>query len=202
MAKELFREASEPRMEVLALQTLAEVDTEALDLLQRCRAVAQEAGWREEEVRSLVEIAKAQRGSDVKASARTAREGLRLAKEHQLWEPRVQLLMQCVQRLGMGMAFEALWRSVLRCNLLLASQRSSRNLVEETERLASEAVKLTAGGGWRRRWRGLALYWQAHSRALSAARPGNRLSSMPSELSGLFGGLEALGGLALTFEMS
>ena len=42
----------------------------------------------------------------------------------------------------------------LRCNLLLASEKlPSRNLLEETQRLAADAVRLTADGvGWRRPW--------------------------------------------------
>lgn len=157
LARELFRDASDPRGEVLALSTLAEMHQaeneipEALEVLQRARAVAQEAGWKEEEVRLLVEIANLQRAENVKLSARTAREGLRIAKHAKMLEGQVQLLMQCVQ-----------------CNLILASSSCSRNLWEETRRLADDAVMLTSGisAGWRRRLHGLALYWQAHSVAL------------------------------------
>lgn len=159
LARELFREVSDHRGEMLALTTLAEMSrsmgeiSEASEIMQRCRGMAKETGWREEEVRILVDLANVLRSEEnVKSSARLAREGLRMAKQMGDPEHQVQLLMQCVQ-----------------CNLVLASEKGlSRNLLEETLRLAGDAVQMTqfAAAGWRRRLKGLALYWQAHSVAL------------------------------------
>eukprot|EP00435_Cladocopium_sp_Y103_P018724 s1755_g4.t1 len=159
LARELFREVSDHRGEMLALTTLAEMSrsmgeiSEASEIMQRCRGMAKETGWREEEVRILVDLANVLRSEEnVKSSARLAREGLRMAKQMGNLEGQVQLLMQCVQ-----------------CNLVLASEKGpSRNLLEETLRLSGDAVKMTqnASAGWRRRLKGLALYWQAHSVAL------------------------------------
>lgn len=165
LARELFREVSDHRGELLALTTLAEMSrsmgeiSEASEIMQRCRGMAKETGWREEEVRILVDLANVLRSEEnVKSSARLAREGLRMAKQMGDLENQVQLLMQCVQ-----------------CNLVLASEKgASRNLLEETLRLAGDAVRMTTTGaagaagaaGWRRRLKGLALYWQAHSVAL------------------------------------
>ena len=158
LARELFSGVADVRGELLALTTLAEMHrsngeiSEASQLMQRCRAMAKEAFWKDEEVRILVDLSNLQRTeTSVKSSARLAREGLRMAKQIGNLEGQAELLMQCVQ-----------------CNLLLASEKlPSRNLLEETQRLAADAVRLTADGvGWRRRLKGLALYWQAHSIAL------------------------------------
>lgn len=160
LARELFSGVADVRGELLALTTLAEMHrsngeiSEASQMMQRCRAMAKEAGWKDEEVRILVDLSNLQRTNEttsVKSSARLAREGLRMAKQIGNLEGQAELLMQCVQ-----------------CNLLLASEKlPSRNLLEETQRLAADAVRLTTDGvGWRRRLKGLALYWQAHSIAL------------------------------------
>lgn len=166
VAKDLFVAAKDPRGEALALSTLSELYRsqqryqEALDVTLRYKALAQDSGFKEDEIKALLVLAGLFRQQeDFKAAARAAREGLRLARHAGLQEQQVQLLLQCVQ-----------------CSLTAASYgkaRVSRNMMEETTRLAKDAVKLTSesglpAGGWKRTQYGVALYWHANALALSS----------------------------------
>eukprot|EP00913_Durusdinium_trenchii_P033193 g31075.t1 len=84
LARELFRDASDPRGEVLALSTLAEMHQAENEIPEALEPLNSR-------------IANLQRAENVKLSARTAREGLRIAKHAKMLEGQVQLLMQCVQ---------------------------------------------------------------------------------------------------------
>lgn len=175
-ARDLFREAADPRGEAMALTMVAEIKRnegqlqEALEVMLQSRSIVQEAGWTWAEIQALCILTSLYRQlDDLKAAGRAAREGLRMARNVGQKDYLVQLLLQAVQ-----------------CNLSLIAAgggptAASRNLLEETTRLARDAVNLTAcstgslaAGGWRRQHRAQSLFWQAH--VVSMQNHGDALS--------------------------
>jgi len=167
LAKELFEAASDPRGQCLALSTLAEMYRgyqryqEAREVSLLYKAQAQEAGFKDEEIKALIALSGLHRQmEDLKAGGRAAREGLRLARHGGQQEQQVQTLLQCIQSSLTAVSYGA--------------SRPSRNLIEETTRLSKDAVRLTSSqdklpaAGWKRQQHGVALYWHASALALSS----------------------------------
>eukprot|EP00930_Biecheleria_cincta_P046981 TRINITY_DN32497_c0_g1_i1.p1 TRINITY_DN32497_c0_g1~~TRINITY_DN32497_c0_g1_i1.p1 ORF type:complete len:865 (+),score=208.52 TRINITY_DN32497_c0_g1_i1:80-2674(+) len=181
VAKETFREAEDPRGEARALGLSADLCLqqgkyqEAMDMSQRRRATAQEAGWAVEEVKALSVISDVARSlEDPKTAARAAREGMRMAKSLGNKKEQVQLMLQAVQ-----------------CNIQLISssggpENASRNMMEETQRLARDAVLLTTQegppSGWRREQRPSALFWQAQVLAMTSLEDAMAVLGQADEL--------------------
>jgi tetratricopeptide (TPR) repeat protein len=181
VAKDTFREAGDSRGEARALGLIADLCLqqgkyqEAMDMSQRRRATAREAGWAVEEVKALSVISDVARSlEEPQTAARAAREGMRMAKSLGNKKEQVQLLLQAVQ-----------------CNIQLINSsggpdNASRNMMEETQRLARDAVLLTTqagpASGWRRQQRPSALFWQAQVLAMTSLEDAMAVLGQADEL--------------------
>lgn len=158
LAREMCLKADVPKGESFALQGLVELcrgqqDYEkALDFAKRRRALTVEVGLQHEVLKAIYSLTHIlQERDDLKEAGRAVREGLRLARAMGDQGREALLLMQATQINLSNVVAQG------------GAGKVSRNLIEETTRLAKDAVSIAKSGVMGGRLRGPALFRQAEA---------------------------------------
>lgn len=185
LAQERFREVDDARGEGQALEVLTQVHrckdniAKALDIGRQRRMVLQQAGWRRDEAKALDSMVTLLLASgEAKEAGRAARDGLRLARATGDRSLEIKLLCRSVQ-----------------VHLQIVAEgggpvKASRNLLEETARLARDAVAMSQNvyGGQHKAhaavWHSQAVWMTNQQDALSIAKEAVDLYRTSRDLDG------------------